>query len=87
MSPQPKVAPRSTGAVAAQPAARAEAQKTTASLPADLESKLQGLGLTTEQVQGVLALSKEVVEQVVWEVVPALAETMIKEEIARLTAE
>jgi hypothetical protein len=58
-----------------------------ASIPADLESKLQNLGLTAEQVQGVLALSKEVVEQVVWEVVPVLAETMIKEEIARLTAE
>ena len=31
--------------------------------------------------------SREVVERVVWEVVPHLAETMIKEEIARLTKE
>ena len=31
-----------------------------------------------------LALSREVVERVVWEVVPQLAETIIKEEIARL---
>ncbi len=50
-----------------------------------MEARLRDLGLTPEQVQGVLALSKEVVEAAVWEVVPALAETLIKEEIARLT--
>jgi CheY-like chemotaxis protein len=52
---------------------------------ADLETKLQGLGLDAAQLAGVLSLSKAVVEQVVWEVVPQLAETMIKEEIKRLT--
>jgi hypothetical protein len=49
--------------------------------------KLSGLGLTREQIQGVLSLSREVVEQVVWEVVPVLAETLIKEEIKRLTSD
>jgi hypothetical protein len=49
--------------------------------------KLAGLGLTKDQVDGVLALSREVVEQIVWEVVPQLAETIIKEEIKRLTSE
>jgi len=53
----------------------------------DLGTKLAQLGLTREQVEGVLALSREVIEQVVWEVVPDLAETLIKEEIRRLTAE
>jgi CheY-like chemotaxis protein len=52
-----------------------------------MSDKLQGMGLTSEQVQGVLALSREVLEQVVWEVVTNLAETLIKEEIARLMAE
>jgi len=52
-----------------------------------LSSKLESLGLSPEQVQAVLALSREVVEQVVWEVVPVLAETIIKEEIGRLTSE
>ncbi|MEZ4445703.1 MAG: response regulator [Polyangiaceae bacterium] len=52
---------------------------------ADLETKLTALGLTKEQMEGVLALSREVVEQVVWEVVPTLAEVLIKEEIRRLT--
>lgn len=49
--------------------------------------RLAGLGLTKDQIDGVLALSREVVEKVVWEVVPQLAETMIREEIRRLTAE
>jgi CheY-like chemotaxis protein len=53
----------------------------------DLAAKLAGLGLNADQVAGVLSLSREVIEQVVWEVVPDLAETIIREEIARLTAE
>jgi CheY-like chemotaxis protein len=52
---------------------------------AEFASKLGGLGLTPAQIEGVLSLSREVVEKVVWEVVPTLAEAMIKEEIARLT--
>jgi CheY-like chemotaxis protein len=50
-----------------------------------LASKLGELGLTSQQTDAVLALSRELIERVVWEVVPALAETLIKEEIARLT--
>jgi hypothetical protein len=52
-----------------------------------LAQALEGLGLSSEQVEGVLALSREVVERVVWEVVPPLAEALIKEEIERLTGE
>jgi cell pole-organizing protein PopZ len=35
----------------------------------------------------VLSLSREVLERVVWEVVPTLAETLIREEIQRLVKE
>jgi CheY-like chemotaxis protein len=52
---------------------------------ADFAQKLGSLGLTPQQVEGVLSLSREVVERVVWEVVPTLAETLIREEIQRLT--
>ena len=52
---------------------------------ADFASKLGGLGLTPAQIEGVLSLSREVVEKAVWEVVPTLAEVLIKEEVARLT--
>ena len=55
-----------------------------AALPADFAGKLGGLGLSSAQLEAVLSLSREVVEQVVWEVVPALAETIIKEELKRL---
>lgn len=55
-------------------------------LPADLEAKVSALGLTPSQVEAVSALTREVVERVVWEVVPQLAETMIREELRRLTS-
>lgn len=52
----------------------------------EMEGKLSGMGLTPAQIEGVLALSREVIERVVWEVVPDLAETIIREEIKRLTS-
>jgi DNA-binding response OmpR family regulator len=58
-----------------------------ASANGQLVTKLGDLGLTAQQADAVLALSREVVERVVWEVVPQLAEALIKEEIARLTKE
>lgn len=51
---------------------------------AGLETRLAGLGLTTDQLRGVLALSKDAIEQAVWEVVPVLAESLIREEIQKL---
>jgi hypothetical protein len=50
-----------------------------------LAGKLEQLGLTAAQVEAVTALSREIIERVVWEVVPVLAETIIKEELTRLT--
>jgi CheY-like chemotaxis protein len=58
-----------------------------AAVNGQLAGKLGELGLTRDQADAVLALSRDVIERVVWEVVPQLAETMIKEEIARLTKE
>ncbi len=75
-APSPVAAATVTGSVIAS-AARGSAE---------MEQKLSGLGLTADQVQGVLALSREVIEKIVWEVVPDLAETIIKDEIRRLTA-
>lgn len=78
----PKPAPAAPAA--AKPAAAAASATASGG---DMAKKLDELGLSKEQVEAVLALSREVVEQVVWEVVPDLAETLIKEEIARLTKE
>ena len=49
--------------------------------------RLETLGLTPDQVEAVLKLSAEVVERVVWEVVPELAEAMISEELHRLVGD
>lgn len=79
-APQPAPAPIAAAPAPAAPLAAAVNG-------ADFSQKLAAIGLTKEQVTAVLALSREVVERVVWEVVPVLAETMIKEEITRLTRE
>lgn len=44
-------------------------------------------GLTPDQVEAIRVLTTEVIERVVWEIVPELAETIIKEEIAKLLEE
>jgi CheY-like chemotaxis protein len=72
--------------VAAVGAAAASAAAASAS-NGQLAAKLQHLGLNDAQVSAVLSLSREVIEKVVWEVVPVLAETMIKEELKRLTSD
>jgi len=58
-----------------------------AAVNGQLAGKLGDLGLSPAQADAVLALSRDVIERVVWEVVPQLAETMIKEEIQRLMKE
>lgn len=83
--PQPPAAAPARPAAAPAAAAPAMAAAAARAVPADLGSKLDGLGLTSDQVAGVLQLTRDVVERVVWEVVPDLAETLIKEEIRRLT--
>jgi CheY-like chemotaxis protein len=82
-SPQP---PRVVPAAApSAPAPVAAVARATTKVNGHLTDKLGELGLTQQQVDAVLALSRDVIERVVWEVVPELAETLIKEEITRLT--
>lgn len=82
----PAYKPAAGGAAAAAAVAAPPMAAAVASANTDLERKIGALGLTAEQAAAVLALSREVVERVVWEVVPDLAEALIKEEIRRLTA-
>jgi CheY-like chemotaxis protein len=58
-----------------------------AAMSESVVERLHTLGLTPAQVEGVLKLSAEVVERVVWEVVPELAEAMIREELHRLVGD
>ncbi len=82
-APRPAPAPAPAAAPPATPAA--PAASAAPAVNGQMAEKLKTLGLTAQQVDAVLALSREVVERVVWEVVPVLAETLIQEEIARLT--
>lgn len=82
-APQPpRAAPPAAASPAPPPVAAAAA-----AVNGQLQGKLGELGLTPQQADAVLALSREVVERIVWEVVPQLAEAIIKEEIVRLTKE
>jgi len=83
-APAIEVGSSPVAAAAPAPAPASSPRAAPAALPADFAGKLGGLGLSNAQVEAVLSLSREVVEQVVWEVVPTLAETIIKEEIKRL---
>ena len=86
VKPQPKPTPAAKPTPAKpMPAQSAAAAATAPGAP--LSQKLDALGLSADQVEGVLALSREVIEQVVWEVVPDMAETLIREEIQRLMSE
>jgi CheY-like chemotaxis protein len=86
--PVPEARARESHVGAPRPQATAPAvSASVGSAAAELGDKLGQLGLSREQVEGVLALSREVIEQVVWEVVPQLAEQLIKEELKRLTAD
>ncbi len=68
----------------APPASPLQAAGASEALSHSVVARLETLGLTPDQVEGVLKLSAEVVERVVWEVVPELAEAMIREELHRL---
>jgi CheY-like chemotaxis protein len=89
----PDAAPAAAAAAASKSAATAASAANaptggthvTHAVNGNMATKLDGLGLTKEQTEAVLAISREVVEKVVWEVVPQLAEALIKEELARLT--
>ncbi len=87
-APAPAPAVSQARRAPAQPEApRTPVAAAAAAATGDMAAQLAGMGLDEQQLQGVLALSREVVEKVVWEVVPVLAETLIKEEIARLTSD
>jgi CheY-like chemotaxis protein len=77
--------PAQSSPAGASPRPAEVASVASAAAEGNLAGKLGGLGLSPAQADAVLALSRELVERVVWEVVPQLAETMIREEIERLT--
>jgi len=49
-------------------------------------AELSGLAPGSAELTALVKLSSEIVERVVWEVVPELAETIIREHVAELSA-
>jgi hypothetical protein len=43
--------------------------------------------MSPEEIKAIHGIAREVIERIVWEVVPELAETIIREEIAKLLKE
>lgn len=80
-------APRTNTPISSAPVPAQTAAAAAQAVSGSVVERLETLGLTPEQVEGVLKLSAEVVERVVWEVVPDLAEAMIREELHRLVGD
>jgi hypothetical protein len=84
----PAEAPPPAVVQAPPPAVERVAAKVEAAIPAaaDAAARSAGLDPSGPEMQVLVKLSREVIEQVVWEVVPDLAETIIRENLDRLTA-
>ncbi|HJV66717.1 MAG TPA: response regulator [Geomonas sp.] len=86
-APAPASAPafEAAPAVQAAPAAAAAPVSAPAAAPAAASQAAPAAALSEEAIVAALSkLSKEVIERIVWEVVPDLAEVLIKEEIRKL---
>ena len=80
----PAAAPRHAAAAAPVPAAAKPALGTPvshASVAASVEQKLAAMSAKGPEYEAIAKLSREIIEQVVWEIVPELAEAIIREHV------
>jgi len=75
-----------SGAVIAPVRASASSPVLTAAVSAAVDQKIEALAARGPEYEAIVKLSREIIEQVVWEVVPELAETIIRQEIDRLAS-
>ena len=73
------------------PAAPAESPASPAAAPIaaisdKIEQKVAALAARGPEFEAIAKLSREIIEQVVWEVVPELAELIIRQEVDRLAS-
>ena len=69
--------------VAAPPAVAAPL---VAAVSSAIDQKVAAIAARGREYEAIAKLSREIIEQVVWEVVPELAEVIIKQELDRLAA-
>lgn len=80
-------APPGPSAPAQAPSARVAALAQIAQRATDKTLAQKAADLSPEQIEAVREVARDVIEHVVWDVVPNLAETIIREELAKLLAE
>ncbi|MGB7813168.1 MAG: response regulator, partial [Polyangia bacterium] len=57
-----------------------------AAVSSAIDQKVAAIAARGREYEAIAKLSREIIEQVVWEVVPELAEVIIKQEVDRLAA-
>jgi CheY-like chemotaxis protein len=86
-SPVPRRAPTPVPpSVAMGPIAPAPSAPMAAMVSSLVDQKVSAIAARGPEYEAIAKLSREIIEQVVWEVVPELAETIIRQEIDRLAA-
>ena len=65
----------------APPPRRPTPAATQATISASVEQKLAAISAKGPEYEAIAKLSREIIEQVVWEVVPELAEAIIREHV------
>jgi CheY-like chemotaxis protein len=68
------------------PAAPAPSSGMAAVVSSAVDQKIAGLAARGPEYEAIAKLSREIIEQVVWEVVPELAEAIIRQEVDRLAS-
>ncbi len=83
-TPPPGMALATPPAVLAPPVARsASPSPASAAIAASVDQKLALIASKGAEYEAIAKLSREIIEQVVWEVVPELAEAIIREQLAK----
>ena len=81
--PQPPVAARAPTAPVTPVAPAAPPGLSPATISSSIEQKLASISAKGPEYEAIAKLSREVIEQVVWEVVPELAEAIIREHLEK----
>jgi CheY-like chemotaxis protein len=86
---RPPAQPPASRPAPAQPAARPHAPPPTPPHAPDEEAhaRAKTTEMSPEEIRRIEGVAREIIERVVWEVVPDLAETIIREELAKLLKE
>jgi hypothetical protein len=69
--------------VVARPAAPAVSPAVSAAVSSVVDAKVASIAARGPEYEALAKLSREVIEQIVWEIVPELAEAIIREQVAK----